>query len=342
MSPRTDSPPGLDHVAGSEDLVTVVVPARNEERHLGPCLDSILAQDHGRLEVLVVDGDSDDATPSIVRRYVERDARVRLLHNPEQRIPQALNLALREAEGRWLVRVDAHSTIPSDYVTRAVENLRTGRWGGVGGRKDAVGNTPAGRAIAAAHGSRFGIGDSTYHYGTERQTVDHVPFGAYPVDLARELGGWDERLSVNEDYEFDFRVRSYGRELLFDPDMRIEWRSRQTIPELFDQYRRYGRGKATTIALQPGTARPRHLAAPLLIASWVLAVVLAVRRPRLGGLVATPYPVALALASAVNAPRLPARSRGWLPLAYAAMHVAWGLGFWEGALRSLRDGTPER
>lgn len=323
------------------DLATIVVPARNEEEHLPACLDSILAQDHRGLEVLVVDGDSDDATASIVRQYAEHDPRVRLLPNPDRRIPQALNLALREARGRWLVRVDAHSTIPPDYVSRAVANLRTGRWGGVGGRKDAVGATVVGRAIATAHSSRFGIGDSTYHYGTERQTVDHVPFGAYPVELARELGGWDGRLNVNEDYEFDFRVRSSGHDLLFDPEMRIEWHSRQSIPALFAQYRRYGRGKAQTIMLQPGTARPRHLAAPMLIASWFLAILVGIRRPRSGAILGSPYPVALGLATAVNVRRLSGSSRIWLPVAYATMHIAWGLGFWEGLMEALRRRAQE-
>ena len=72
--------------------------------------------------------------------------------------------------------------------------------GGVGGRKDGVGSTPAGRAIAAVMGSKFGVGNSKYHHSTEVEEVDHVPFGAYPVDVIRDLGGWDEDLVANEDF----------------------------------------------------------------------------------------------------------------------------------------------
>src|SRR4051795_9954600 len=103
----------------------------------------------------------------------------------------------------------------------AVPRRRGGRGGGVGGRKDGPGTPPAGRAIAAALGSRFGVGGSLYHHGRAAQEVDHIPFGAYPTDLVRRLQGWDERLEANEDFEFDYRLRSCGATLLFDPALQI-------------------------------------------------------------------------------------------------------------------------
>ena len=318
-------------------LVTVVVPARNEEDFIGACLDSVLAQEESALEVLVVDGESFDRTPEIVREYAARDPRVQLLENPDRTIPKALNLALLSARGTYLVRVDAHSTIPSDYVARMVEHLKTGEWGGVGGRKDAVGTTAAGKATAVALGSRFGVGDSRYHHATRPLVVDHVPFGAYPAHLARQLGGWDERLTVNEDYEFDYRVRQTGRPLLLDPRVRIAWRCRESVGDLFRQYRRYGRGKADVLRLHPASPSPRHLAAPGLVASWVAAGALVPRRPRLAVLVVSPYLAALAAATVVTSRRLPDRRARWyLPLSFLAMHTGWGVGFWEGVLAWCR------
>jgi succinoglycan biosynthesis protein ExoA len=194
----------------AEPMVTVVIPARNEEAAIGPCLDSVLAQDWTNLQVIVVDGASEDATAAIVTKIAERDPRVELLHNPRGIIPASLNLAVSSAKGEWLVRIDAHATVPSDYVRRAAEHLQTGRYGGVGGRKDGVGRTPAGKAIAAVMASRFGVGGSTYHHGTTVTEVEHVPFGAYPVAVIRAVGGWDEQLRVNQDFEFDHRVREAG------------------------------------------------------------------------------------------------------------------------------------
>lgn len=335
---QTTRPPE-PHGDGGRRLVSVVVPARNEQDAIGPCLDSILAQTYEDLEVLVVDGASTDRTAAVVEERAQHDPRVRLVDNPDAIIPAGLNRALAAARGTWLVRVDAHATIPPGYVQRCVGHLATGRWGGVGGRKDGVGYTPAGRGIAAAMASPFGVGNSTYHHGTEVQTVDHIPFGAYPVALARELGGWDERLRVNQDFEFDYRVRAAGHELLFDPGLRIDWESRQNLRALWRQYHRYGRGKVQVMALHPGSTAARHLVAPAFVATLglglVSALVDAVGRRPLGALllaaVVVPYVLALSVASVVTAREVD----GWtaklaVAPAFVAMHVGWGLGWWRG------------
>jgi succinoglycan biosynthesis protein ExoA len=328
---------------GGADLVTVIVPARNEEAFIARCLDSILAQDEPNLQVVVVDGGSTDRTAEIVSAFADRDPRVELVSTGPSTIPRSLNAALAAARGRWLVRVDAHATIPPGYVRRAVEHLSSGRWGGVGGRKDGLGVTPAGRAIAAALGSRFGVGDSVYHYGTEPQEIDHVPYGTYPTELLRQVGGWDERLSTaNEDYELDYRLRRRGHRLLFDPGLTISWLTRQSLRDLFVQYRRYGRGKAEVARIHPESLRPRHLAAPVLVAWLVGAAVLAAgRRPTWAVAAAAPYAAGLAVAGAAAGRTLEdRRARRLVPVAFAAMHVGWGLGFWEGLAGALRPGRP--
>jgi glycosyltransferase involved in cell wall biosynthesis len=315
--------------------VSVVVPARNEEGWIGRCLDSVLAQSYGDFEVLVGDGRSTDGTRAIVERYSERDPRVRLLDNPRGTTSASLNVCLREASGRYLVRVDAHSEIPADYVALAVARIESGSWGGVGGRKDGVGQTAAGRAIAAALGSPFGVGNSVYHYGTAAQKVDHVPFGVYRVDVLRSLGGWDETVTSNEDYELDYRLRLAGHELLFDPALRIRWLSKQTLGDFFAQYRRYGKGKSEVARLHPQSVAFRHLAAPVLVAALGTAAVVRRRRPRLATALTAPYAAALAAASVATARDVEgAAAKALVPVAFATMHVAWGLGFWEGMLAS--------
>lgn len=334
--PSTD--PGREEARRSEgDLVTVVVPARNEEHAIGTCLDSILAQEGDLdLQVLVVDNASEDRTAQVVDEYRARDPRVEMVRHPRPSIPGALNAGLRAARGRWLVRVDAHATIPPGYVRRAIDHLRAGGFVGVGGRKDGVGETPAGRAIAAAHGSRFGVGNSLYHYGTRARPVDHVPFGAYPVAVLRELGGWNEHVEANEDYELDFRLRQRGYRLLFDPKLRIRWYCRQRIMDLFRQYRRYGRGKAAVTLLHPSSLRPRHLAPPILIVMLAGTAALAAFRPILAGALLLPYLAVLLAGSIVTAPKVGgAGAILRLPAAFVAMHVGWGLGVWEGMVRGL-------
>lgn len=326
-------------VAHHDELVTVVVPARDEERTIGAVLDSVLAQTHEALDVIVVDGGSKDATAAIVADYAARDPRVRLVQNPDRVIPIALNLAADRARGRWLVRVDAHSRIPVDYVERLVAHLATGRWGGVGGRKTGRGHTAAGRAIAAVTSSPFAQGNSVYHYGTEVQTVDHVPFGAYPVEVVRELGGWSETQLVNEDYEFDYRVRSSGRELLFDPSVEIDWDCRQSVPALFRQYRRYGAGKVQTLVAHPESVAVRHLVAPGMVAVLAVAALGLVprRTRRLGLALAAPYVGLVAVATARTAPGVSgATERAWVAPAFVALHLGWGSGFWSELIAQAR------
>ncbi len=308
-----------------------------EQLEHGSCVASIQAQTHRNLQIIVVDGDSEDATASVVKDIAEADPRVELIVNPQRVIPVSLNMAVQEARARWLVRVDAHATVPPDYVARALEHLVTGRWGGVGGRKDGVGRTAAGRAVAAAMGSRFGVGGSTYHHGTEQRTVEHIPFGAYPVAVIRELGGWDERLRVNQDFEFDYRVRQAGYELLFDPRLRIDWESRQSVSALFSQYRRYGHGKVRVARLHPASLRVRHLTAPALVATVASAAVVGVRRPGRAAAMLAPYVVALGLASARTGRDLDRDARYWVAPSFLAMHVGWGLGFWKGVAEAARE-----
>lgn len=328
-----------ERVPVAEQLITVVIPARNEEATIATVLDSVLSQTYRELQVLVVDGVSTDRTAQIVREIAASDERVELVVNPDRVIPLALNLAVDHARGVWLVRVDAHSRIPPDYVERLAVHLRTGDWGGVGGRKNGVGHTAAGRAIAAVMGSKFAQGNSVYHYGTETQTVDHIPFGAYPLTVVRELGGWSETQLVNEDFEFDYRVRQSGRELLFDPSIEIEWDCRQSVGDLFRQYRRYGAGKVQTLQTHPESAALRHLAAPTMIAGiGGAAVLLPWRRTRLlGAVVVAPYAAILVAGTATTLGQLDtAEERRWVAPAFLALHLGWGIGFWSEALAWFR------
>lgn len=324
-------------VPGQEPLVTVIIPARNEEKTIAAAIDSARDQTYRNLQIVVVDNASTDRTAEIVERKVADDPRVELVRNPHISIPSSLNLAVAEARGIWVVRIDAHSTVTPTYVAQLAEHLATGRWGGVGGRKDGVGSTPAGRAIAAVMGSKFGVGNSKYHHSTEVEEVDHVPFGAYPVDVIRDLGGWDEDLVANEDFEFDYRLRESGRKLLLDPNIVIKWECRQSIADLFRQYLRYGRGKADVVLLHPDSMKPRHLAAACLAPWFGLAALIGLRRPGGGLLMALPYLVAVTIASVRARGRVDADARKYVPAAFVAMHMGWSVGIWdELAARSLK------
>jgi len=296
--------------------VTVAVPVLNEEATIARCLDAIVGQSYDDIvEVLVVDGGSTDATVAIAGRYPN----VRLLQNPLRRQAHALNIALEEAKGDILIRVDGHAFIERDYVTRCVEVLRSTGAALVGGVVLPEGAGWIGEGIAAAMQSPFGAGPARFRCGGRAGWVDTVAFGAYHVDVARSVGGYDVG-DVSEDSEFAFRMRRVGG-VWFDPTIRSTYVSRGDLRGLATQYYRYGRMRSSTLRREPASMRPRQLASPLLVLG-----LLSPWRRRVG----MAYALVL-LVAALRERRFPRRLPGLL-LATPVMHATWGAGFLRGFL----------
>ena len=327
-------------------LVTVIMPVRNEEVFIRWSLGAVLGQDYppDRLEVLVVDGDSTDRTAAIVQAMAQTDARVRLLHNPARMQARALNLALDVARGDVIVRVDGHTIITPDYVSRCVTHLRQTGADNVGGPQRAVGMTLWGRAVAAAHRSSFGI-PSRFRVGSHAGYVDTVYMGAWPRDVFDRVGRFDESVGVHEDYEFNYRIRRAGGRVYLTPDIRSTYYGRQTPAGLWRQFFRYGEAKAIMLRRFPASVRLRHLAAP----GFVLAVATGIILAPFFRMIRRFWQLALLSYSAANAAaslRTAARD-GWdvltrLPLVFVCMHIAWGCGFWFSVCRMIGASIHER
>jgi succinoglycan biosynthesis protein ExoA len=325
--------------------VTLIVPVRNEEASIADCLESLVRQSFRDFEIVVIDGLSSDRTVAIVEEFMERDPRIRVVVN-ERRLTQiALNVGLAEARGTFLVRIDGHSVAAPDYLERIVDHLKSEEFAGVGGTKLAVGGTSVmSRVIASALSSRFGVGGSIYHYAQETAWVDHIPFGAYRVDLLRALGGWDESLLANEDFELDYRVRRSGGRLLLDPKIKVYWKTSQTLADLARQYQRYGRGKAAVARLHPDSLKWRHLlpAAVFLTIAASVGTAAAVKRPW-PLLADLPYAAFLvASLGDANLRRSAGRSPWLVPAVLATMEMSWSWGFLRDiAKKSSSDITPD-
>jgi succinoglycan biosynthesis protein ExoA len=314
--------------AGPE--VSIIMPVRNEAASLDAALASVCSQaTEASIEVIVVDDHSTDSSRSIVERWIAQDEHVRLISSPRRGIPQALNCGLDAARGRYLVRVDGHSIIPPEYVQALLDHVRSDACEGAGGLKRAVGQGTFGRAVATAHGSRFGIGDSKYHFSQRQELVDHIPFGAYTTELARAIGGWDEELRTNEDYDFDFRYQQAGGRLLFDPAIVVDWRVRETPIKLAHQYYAYGCGKFMALVRHPSSLHLRWLAPPMLVGSITVGILLS--RTTAGrallAVVGGSYALFLVAGSAILGSRVGVRLAPSVALALGVMHFAWGTGF---------------
>lgn len=316
--------------------LSVLMPVLNEESGIAAALSSVLAQVRCTPQILVVDGRSADRTREIVDELARADPRIRLLDNPGVIIPAGLNVALQAADHEFVARVDGHAEISADYLARALDRLAADpTLAGVGGRRRGVARTKVGRSIAAVMSSPFGVGNSINHYAVEYQITDHASFGVYRTSAARQVGGWDVTLAVNEDVDFDHRLRLAGHRIGYDPEMIINWRVRESVGALFKQYRRYGRGKAAMVLKNGRRAvRSRHLAAPTLVLGIALSAAVAPGVPVVLILPAM-YLAGVAAVSVLTWRTNPERagvSLPALPAAFVATHLGWGLGFLEGLL----------
>ena len=210
-------------------LISVIIPCRNEKRFIGGCVEAIIANDYPneRIEVLVVDGMSDDGTRKIMAEYSRRYPFVRVVDNPKKSIPSALNIGIENASGEIIARLDAHSKCERVYLSQCVKYLTEYPAASVGGRWVIVprDDTLVGRAIALVLSHRFGVGDAHYRLsktGSEAESprpVDTVPYFACRRDFLDKIGAFEENLERSEDIDFNRRLRQQGGTILLVPGM---------------------------------------------------------------------------------------------------------------------------
>jgi len=205
----------------------------------------------------------------------------------------------------------------------------------VGGGMHPVGETPMGKAIAAAGRSAFAV-PTAFHVSQQPAYTDTVYMGAWWRWALERVGGFDPTFAVNEDYELNYRIRAAGGKIYFSPEIRSEYHCRQTLGALWRQYYRYGIGRVQTLRKHPRSLRARQLAAPLFVAGVVGGALIAPFNAPLRAL----WLLGLALYGAANLffSWRAARRHGMvhllrLPLVFLTIHTAWGLGFWRGVLR---------
>jgi glycosyltransferase involved in cell wall biosynthesis len=287
------------------------------------------------LEILVVDGMSDDGTQDIVQRMLDGRPMARLLENPGKLAASALNAGVAAASREVIVRVDGHTIIAPDYVRRCVEVLAKTGADCVGGLMQAEGTTSFGQAVALATSHPFGVGGSRFHYATEAQEADTVYLGAWPSSLFQSTGPFQVDVGCNEDDEFNYRLLKGGGRIWLDPSIESVYYCRPTPSTLFRQYFRYGFWKVRVFQKVPDSAQLRHWVPPLFalyVAGGLLAAVLfpGLRLAYLAGL------LVYLVANLGMSVRIASRT-GWkhllrLPIVFTTMHLSYGLGFWAGIL----------
>jgi len=315
LSPATELP-----------AVSVVLPVLNEELHLSNAVQSILSQDYlGQLEIILALGPSRDKTDEIAHSLATKDSRISIVKNPSGRTASGLNLAINKSTYPVIVRVDAHSELQKNYISLAIEVMRSSGATNVGGIMGAEGKTSFEKTVASAMRSSLGVGASRFHTGGEAGFVDTVYLGVFLRSAVLAVGGFDERFIRAQDWELNFRLRQAGGKIFFDPRLHVTYRPRSSVKALAKQYFEYGRWRRVVSRRHQGTINYRYLAPPFALLGTSLSIVFTLFFNLIFIIPAAIYGIFLIAASLITGKGL--IEKLLLPIVLFTMQMSWGLGF---------------
>ena len=330
----------LNSINTEKDLpfISIIIPSRNEEKFIGKCLDSIIANDFpkNKLEVLVVDGISEDRTREVVKEYTEKYLFIRLLDNPKKITPSSLNIGIKNAKGEIIMRMDSHATYGKEYITKCVKYLREYGADNVGGIWVTLpgGDTLVANSIALVLSHPFGVGNAFFRIGLkEPKSVDTVPFGCYKRELFENIGLFDEDLVRNQDDEFNLRLLKNGGKILLFPDIVSYYFSRDQISKLWKMYFQYGYFKPLVAQKVGGLFTWRQTIPSIFVISlFITGLFSFFIRYSLWGffLILGSYIGVNLLFSLILSIKEDFKLFPFIAISFAALHVSYGVGYIKG------------
>lgn len=340
--------------------VSIVVPCRNEDKFIGRCLDSIIVSDYSKdkLQVLVVDGISEDRTRKIVKEYSERFPFISLLDNHKRITSSAFNRGIEAAKGEIIMIMGAHSTYKRDYISQCVSHLISGAADNVGGIWKILpqNNSLVAKSIAYALSSAFGAGNAHYRIGSKKpRYVDTLFGGCYKRELFDKIGLFDEDLLRTQDSEFNARLIKNGGRILLVPTIISYYYARKSLHDLWRMNLLYGYYKPLAAKKVGRVYTLRQLIPPLFVFSVVASLISSIFfKPFLWLFlfVLGSYIIANLGFSLKISFKREFRCFLVLPLVFATIHFGWGIGYLKGVWdfiifkkdkkKEIRDPSPTR
>lgn len=228
-------------------IVSFIIVAYNAEKVIGNSLECLKKQNypHNNIEVILVDSNSSDSTKKIMNNFKNNNKdfkRVIVLDNPKKILPCGWNVALNKAKGDAILRVDAHSTFPDNFISENVKEMESGE-NIVGGHRISVStdNTTWQKTLLIAEQSLFGSGIAKYRRTEQREYVNTLAHAMYRKKVFDKVGFYNEKLARTEDNEMHYRMREAGYKFLLSPNIISYHHARNTLKGMTKQ--KYGNGK---------------------------------------------------------------------------------------------------
>lgn len=325
-------------------MLSVICPIYNEEKYIAKCIESILAQDYPKndLEILFVDGMSNDKTRDILLDYIKQYPFIRLLDNPNKIVPYAMNIGVQASKGDVIIRLDGHVEYPSNYFSELVKHLYDLDADNVGGLCETLPCGPSAKelAIAEALSSPFGMGNSYFRIGCNSiKEVDTVPFGCFKREVFNKVGLYDNELVRNQDDELNGRIIKNGGKIFLIPNIVTKYYARDKISKVWKMFYQYGLYKPLVNSKLGSPATIRQFF-PLL---FVLGLVIGLLLSFINRIFADIYICVLALyviMSFIYTYKSVARTRNYMlfvyqPITYFTIHFGYGWGYLVGIYKLL-------
>lgn len=313
--------------------ITVAVVAYNEEKCLSNVLNDICAQDYPleKIEVILVDSCSKDGTKAIMEKFAKQHNefyRVAVFDNPQKILPCGCNVVLKNYTGDALVRIDAHASVPSDFISKNVKVLSSGENVSGGQRPNIIDEETAWkRTLLAAEQSMFGSSIASYRHSQKRSYVSSIFHGMYRREVYDKVGLYDERLARTEDNDMSCRIREAGYNICYDPDIISYQHTRSSLKGMLRQKYLNGYWIGKTMGINPRCFSLFHFV-PLafVMAIIITSIMLILGWPWLSGLMWGAYSFLMLVMTVVEIIREPSAFKILLPVLFFLLHISYGVG----------------
>lgn len=320
-------------------LVSIGVVALNEEKCLLSLFQDFKNQTypHDKIEIILVDGLSTDNTKKLMEDFKNDNdfSKVTILDNLKKIQSAGWNLVIKNFIGDCLVRIDAHSSVPKDFIEKNVKNIESGEFVSGGKRPNIIDeDTNYKKMLLEAESSMFGSGIAPFRNTVGKKYVKSMFHAMYKREVIERVGFFNENLLRTEDNEFHYRIRKAGYKLCYDDNIISYQHTRNSFSKMLKQKKANGMWIGLTTSVCPECLNLYHYIPFAFLVSLIVSVISLIFTKYLFILVFGSYMIVNLLMAGCSI--LKGKFNPYnllLPFVFFLLHISYGYGIMIGFLK---------